>query len=403
MKLKIGSGIVLMIVVALGTLQMGPGKAAAAPAKKAATGVPRFEIDPTWPKQEGHFGEKGNWIFGALGWVTVDRSNDHVWLIQRPGTLKAIETLAAQKPPVADCCIPAPPVMEFDAAGNFIQGWGGPGAGYDWPEFGHGIGIDYRGNVWITGNGEKDNQVLKFTKSGKFLLQIGHPGKSTGSNDTENLNQASNTFVYPKTNEVFISDGYINRRVIVFDADTGAFKRMWGAYGNKPDDTVPRIHRFPFTRPEDLPVQSLFEGPPPQQFNLVHDIEISNDDLVYVADRSNNRIQVFKADGTFVKEVFVARNIGTPTGTVNSLAFSADSRQQFLYVSSGDEHIRILNRDTLQVIGQFGRLGHYPGQFYHAHAIAVDSKGNIYHAEADMDGRRVDKFVFKGFSSASTQ
>ena len=401
MKFKIGGGIVLIIVVALGTLQIGSGKAAVAPAKKAATGVPRFEIDPIWPKQDGHFGDNGNWIFGAIGGIAVDPSNDHVWLIQRPLTLLADETLAAQKPPVSDCCTSAPVVMEFDAAGNFIQGWGGPGAGYDWPEREHGIRIDYRGNVWIAGSEKNDNQVLKFTKSGKFLLQIGHPGKSTGSNDTENLNEPTQVYVYPKTNEAFVSDGYVNRRVIVFDADTGMYKRMWGAYGNKPDDTVPRVHRFPFTRPEDLPLQSLLEGPPPQQFNLVHAILISNNDLVYVADRSNNRIQVFNPDGTFVKEGFVARNSLGPTGTVIDMAFSPDSRQQFLYVISGDEHIRILNRDTLQVIGQFGRLGHFPGQLYHLHAFAVDSKGNIYAGE--NTGKRVQKFLFRGFSSTSNE
>lgn len=151
--------------------------------------------------------------------------------------------------------------MEFDPEGNFIEGWGGPGTGYDWPENEHGITIDYKGNVWIGGNGKKENQFLKFTKTGKFLLQIGHPGQSTGSNDTSNFNEPTKAFVYQKTNEVFISDGYVNRRVIVFDADTGAFKRLWGAYGNKPDDSVARVRRPPFDRPEDLPVRSFLEGP----------------------------------------------------------------------------------------------------------------------------------------------
>src|ERR1700730_1173757 len=217
-----------------------------------------------------------------------------------------------------------------EEAGNVIQGWGGPGPGYEWPETEHGIHVDYKGNVWISANGAKDNQILKFTNDGKFLMQIGHSGKSKGSLDTENLNKPSGIYVYQRTNEVFVSDGYINRRVIVFDADTGAFKRLWGAYGNKPDDSVPR------TPP--------YEGPAPQQFNNVNGILISNDDLVYVADRHNNRIQVFKPDGTFVKEAFVAREVRTPSGTTKDLAFSPDSRQQFLYVACGDEHIRILNR-----------------------------------------------------------
>ena len=229
-------------------------------------------------------------------------------------------------------------------------------------------------------------------------MQIGHPGKSTGSSDTENLNEPTTVYVYPKTNEAFISDGYVNRRVIVFDADTGAFKRLWGAYGNKPDDSVPRLRRFPFDRPESLPLVSLLGENAPQQFNLVHAVVISNDDLVYVADRSNNRIQVFKPDGEFVKEAFVAREVLTPVaGTVGSLAFSPDSKQQFLYVTGGDDHLRILDRGTLQVVRIFGRLGHYPGQFFHLHVIAVDSKGNIYTGE--NTGKRVEKFIFKGFSS----
>ena len=374
-------GVLVCVTVCVLGVREGMTARAAAQAPKAAAGVPAYQVDPAWPKTEG------NWMFGSIGGIAVDPSNDHVWVLQRPRTLDNDENYAAQKPPAADCCLPAPPVMEFDSAGNFLGGWGGPGPGYDWPENEHGITIDYKGNVWIGGNSKKDNQYLKFTKTGKFLLQIGHPGKSTGSNDTENFNEPTKAFVYAKTNEVFISDGYINRRVIVFDADTGAFKRLWGAYGKKPDDAAPRTR--------------LFEGPGPEQFNLVHAVLISNDDLVYVADRTNNRIQVFRPDGTFVKEGFVAREVSTPTGTAIDLAFSPDSRQQFLYVSSGDQHVRILNRDTLEVLGSFGRLGHYPGQFHHIHVMAIDSKGNIYTGE--NTGKRVQKFVFKGLSPASVR
>jgi DNA-binding beta-propeller fold protein YncE len=399
MTWRIAGSIVLAISVVLGIREALPGKAAAAPAKSTSPGVPTFQVDPSWPKMEGHFGAEGNWIFGSIGGIAVDPTNDHVWVLQRPRSLDSHETFAAQTPPVSDCCVPAPPVMEFDVAGNFIQGWGGPGPGYDWPDSEHGITVDYRGNIWIAGNGKRDNQVLKFNKAGKFLLQIGHPDKNTGSNDTENCNEPTKVYVYPKTNEVFIADGYINRRVIVFDADTGRFKRLWGAYGNKPDDAAPRIRRVPFDLPSSQPLQSLFEGPPPQQFNLVHAVIISNDDLVYVADRSNNRIQVFKPDGTFVKEAFVARETRTPVGTTIDFAFSPDSGQQFLYVAGGDERIWILNRDTLQVLGRIGRIGHYPGQFFWLHVIACDSKGNIYSADAAFLGRRIQKFVFKGFSS----
>jgi DNA-binding beta-propeller fold protein YncE len=378
MKSGIGDSVVLAILLALWPYN-NPVEAPSAQAQQQASCVPMYQADSSWPKMEGH------WIFGSIGGIAVDPTNDHVWVLQRPRTLADDEKYAAQTPPLADCCAPAPPVMEFDSAGNLIQGWGGPGSGYDWPASEHGITIDYRGNVWVLGNGEGDNQVLKFTRTGKFLLQIGHPGKSKGSNDIENFDKPTKAYVYPKTNEVLISDGYINRRVIVFDADTGAFRRLWGAYGSRPDDTVPRTR--------------VFEGPSPQQFNLVHAVVVSNDDLVYVADRSNNRIQVFKPDGTYVKEAYVAREVRTPTGTVMDLAFSPDKRQQFLYVSGGDQHIRILDRATLQILDSFGRLGHYPGQFYHLHVMAIDSKSNIYTGE--NLGKRVQKFVFQGFSSTS--
>ena len=358
--------------------------------QKQQAGVPAFEVDPFWPKMEG------NWIFGSIGGITIDPTNDHVWVAQRPGTLDKDENYAAQSPAKGNCCVPAPPIMEFTPDGTLVQGWGGPAEGYDWPEREHGIKIDYRGNVWIGGAGKNDDQILKFTKAGKFLLQIGKSGKSTGSDDTQNLNEPSSIFVYPKTNEVFVSDGYINRRVIVFDADSGKFKRMWGAYGNKPDDSVPRIRRAPFDRPQDVPVESLSKDPAPQQFNLVHAVLISNDDLVYVAERSNNRIQVFKPDGTFIKEAFVERGMSTPSGSTGSLAFSADSRQSFLYVTGGDDTLRILNRETLQQVGQVGRLGHYPGQYFHLHVITVDSKGNVYTGE--NTGKRVQKLLFKGLS-----
>lgn len=352
-----------------------------ASAQKPAAGVPTFQVDPFWPKFDG------NWIFGSIGGVFIDPANDHVWVLQRPNRLENDENYAAQKPPVADCCVPAPPVMEFDQNGKFLKGWGGSGPGYEWPVNEHGLSIDHKGNFWIAGNGKGDAQVLKFSKEGKFLLQIGHFGKGAGSNDLENFARPTKATVHAKTNEVFIADGYDNRRLIVFDADTGKYKRHWGAYGKKPDDSAPRTRSS--------------EGPPPEQFNLSHDVQISNDDLVYLADRSNNRLQVFRPDGTFVKEAFVARDVRTPTGTVVTLAFSPDKEQRFLYVTSGDQKIRILDRQSLQVLGTVGRLGHYAGQFHHITDIAADSKGNLYTGE--NEGRRVQKFVFKGMSPSASR
>jgi DNA-binding beta-propeller fold protein YncE len=375
MKIRYAPAILAAVALGAGSIERPAG------AQKPAGGVPTFQVDPSWPRFEG------NWIFGSIGGVFVDQTNDHVWVLNRPRTLEPDENYAVQNPPAADCCVPPPFVMEFDQNGRFLKGWGGPGAGYEWPQNEHGLSIDAKGNFWIGGNGKGDAQVLKFDKAGTFLLQIGHSGKSNGSNDTENFASPTKALYYAKTNEVFVSDGYINRRIAVFDADTGKYKRHWGAYGKKPDDSVPRTRSF--------------DGPFPEQFNLMHDVQISSDDLVYAADRSNNRIQVFRPDGAFVKEAFVAREVRTPTGTVVTMAFSPDKEQRFLYVTGGDQKVRILDRQSLRVLGTLGRLGHYAGQFHHITDIAVDSKGNIYTGE--NEGRRVQKFVYKGVSPGASR
>jgi DNA-binding beta-propeller fold protein YncE len=367
----------LLIAAAFGVLTSIGGAAGGAAQRPAGErGVPQFQVDPAWPKPLPN-----NWTFGEFSGVAID-SRDHVWITQRPRTLADDEKYLTLNPPVGECCAPAPPVMEFDAEGTFLNGWGGPGSGYEWPENEHGIYVDAHDNVWIGGNGANDAQILKFTKTGTFLLQIGRAGKSGGSNDTQNLRRPSKMQVLESANELFVSDGYGNRRVVVFDATTGQYKRHWGAYGNKPDDGASR-DRVP-------------TGPGPQQFNLVHGLWLSRDGLVYVADRINNRIQAFKTDGTFVMEGFIARaTLGN--GVAYDVGLSPDSQQRFLYVPDGtNNHIWILNRRTLEIVGHFGRQGRYAGQFHHVHSLAVDSKGNIYAAETQ--GKRVQKFVFKGIS-----
>jgi hypothetical protein len=342
-------------------------------AQTRSAGVPVFEVDPFWPKIPAKI------LLGPVRGVAVD-SQDHIWIYQDETNIAKDELGAAANPPTAECCVAGPPVMEFDQAGNYLRGWGGPAKDHDWFEKVHGIFVDYKNNVWVSGEQGTDNHLLKFTRDGKFLMQIGHKGKTKGSNDTANLNRAADMCVYPKTNELFVADGYGNRRVIVFDADTGAFKRQWGAYGKPPDDSIPQTPRA--------------QGEGSKTFNLVHDVRIANDGLVYVADRNNNRLQVFTIDGKFVKEAFLARETLSAAGTVYSFAFSADPAQQFLYVSDGaNGRIRILNRQTLEVIGSFGRWGRYPGQFIVPHNIATDSKGNLYTAEP-REGR-VQKFVLK--------
>jgi hypothetical protein len=363
----------------------------------AAVQAPRFEVDPMWPKPLPN-----HWVIGATIGVAAD-SNDHIWIIHRASSLEAKEQYLASNPPAADCCAPAPPVLEFNEAGDLIGSWGGPGQGYDWPASNHGIDVDYKGNVWIGGNGRgqqtaalpkdesrmgvgpvHDSMVLKFTQSGKFLMQIGRPNHSKGSNDVENLRLPAKTLVDPKTNELYVADGYGNRRVIVFDADTGKYKRHWGAYGHKPDDT-----QLPPYNPKD-PLAQQFRTP-------VHCVALANDGLLYVCDRTNDRIQAFKKDGTFVKEVVIERNT-LGDGSTFDVALSKDPQQKFLYVADGSNmKIHILRRDTLEVLTSFGDGGRQPGQFYAVHSIATDSKGNIFTTET-YRGQRVQKFVYRGLA-----
>jgi DNA-binding beta-propeller fold protein YncE len=343
--------------------------------------APRFEVDPMWPKPLPN-----NWYIGMTIGVGVD-AQDHVWIVHRPDTISPNEAAADQK--TGECCSKAPPVLEFDQAGNLIGHWGGPGEGYEWPESNHGITIDHKGNVWIGGNGANDAHILKFTQDGKFLAQFGHKGKNAGSNDTENFGRAAKIFVDSKANEAYIADGYLNKRVAVIDADTGKFKRYWGAYGNKPDDA--NLGRY---NPD---------APPAQQFRTpVHCADLSNDRLLYACDRVNNRIQVFHPDGKFVKEQFIAKR-SLAEGSVWDIAFSKDPQQKYLYVADGrNQKVYILLRDTLEILTSFGDGGRQPGQFYSVHSIATDSKGNIYTTET-YEGRRLQKFVYKGLAPVTKQ
>ena len=347
--------------------------------------VPRFQVDPLWPKPLPN-----RWVMGSVVGVSVD-SRDQIWMIHRPSSLSDNERAAALDPPLAACCVPAPPILVFDQAGNLVDSWGGPGAGYQWPQSEHGLYVDAKDNVWIGGNGPNDHQIVKFTQDGRFLLQIGRSGMSQGSNDTENLKQPTTMTVDPVANEVYVADGYGNRRVIVFDADTGEYKRHWGAYGNRPDDADPYNASGATVGPDYDP-----DKPPSRQFSrAVHGVTISEDRLVYVADRVNNRVQVFEPDGTFVREGFVDKRT-RGFGSVFELAFSKDSGQQFLYNPNGmNQSVDILRRDSLEVVARFGQGGRYPGQFYAVHSIAVDSLGNIYTGET-LEGKRLQRFVYQG-------
>ena len=390
----------------------------------AVVQAPRFEVDPLWPKPLPN-----KWILGQTIGVSVD-AQDHVWIIHRAGSLEPGEVHATTSPPIAQCCAPAPPVLEFDLAGNLVGHWGGPGQGYDWPDSNHGITVDYRGNVWIGGNGRgsqgastssgsgpsrgsrgranetatpvagqnrqqderqseagasfNDNMVLKFTRDGKFLMQIGKPASSKGSNDVANLRLPAKTFIDKEANEVYVADGYGNHRVIVFDAETGKYKRHWGAYGSKPEDAD--LGRYDPA------------APPARQFrNPVHCADLSVDRLLYVCDRVNDRLQVFKTDGTFVKEAFYNKET-LGSGSAWDVAFSRDPQQKYIYLADGEnDRVHIIVRETLELVTSFGEGGRQPGEFYGVHSIATDSRGNVYTTET-YRGQRVQKFVYKGLA-----
>ncbi len=362
-------------------------------ASGAPVEAPSFAVDPAWPKPLPN-----RWLVGAVVGVAVD-SKDHVLIVHRPGTLQPNETRSIWGP--------APPVLEFDPEGNVVHAWGGPGPGYEWPDLEHGVHVDDEDNIWLAGGGPKDAQILKFTRQGKFLMQIGRKGQNRGSNDPGNLGGAAHMIVDRPASELFVADGYVNHRVVVFDAGTGAYKRHWGAYGNKPDDSYFEQKGEHLPSPfsgavqhENRPSQYDPDGPPAPQFRIVHAVRISRDDLLYVCDRTNDRIQVFRKDGTFVKEAFVARQT-LGSGSVWDIAFSADPAQTYLFVPDGtNQQIWILLRETLEVVTAFGGAGRWAGQFYGSHNIAADSKGNLYVTET-YEGKRVQKFVYRGLAPAA--
>jgi DNA-binding beta-propeller fold protein YncE len=347
--------------------------------------APIFEVDPYWPKPLPN-----HWVLGSTIGLSVD-AQDHVWIVHRPMTVE--DNFKAADLKVGDlkiglCCSVAPDVLEFDAAGNMVGHWGGKGQGYEWPESNHGITVDSKGGVWIGGNGNTDTQILKFDKTGKFLFQLGKQGVHNGSNDLENFWRPAKIVEDPAANEVYIADGYGNRRIIVLDRDTGKYKRHWGAYGKKPDDT-----KVPPYDPK---------APVSQHFNTVHCAQVSKDGFVYVCDRVNDRIQVFRKDGTFVKEAFFDKNT-LRSGSVWDMTLSRDPQQQFLYYANGvDEKICIVQRETLQTLTCFGDGGRQPGQFFGVHNLDTDSKGNLYATET-YTGARIQRFLYKGMGPVTKQ
>ena len=361
---------VLYAALALGVVVCG--LAGSVPAEQAP--VPKFRPEPFWPNPLPE-----NWILGQVSGIAVDGS-DNVWLVHRPRTLHDDEKGATLNPPTTRCCKPAPAVLKIDGAGNVLASWGGPGEGFDWPRSEHGIHIDREGNVWLAGNNREDSQILKFSAAGKFLLQIGKPGAATASNANDQLGSPAHMVTDDAAGELYVADGYRNRRIIVFDMRTGAYKRHWGGYGERPgaDDKLP-----PYS--PAAPLLKTFGNP-------VHCVRLSNDGLVYVCDRVNDRIQVFRKDGTFVKEFRVEPQT-LQNGSVWDLVLSNDPQQRYIFIADGaNGQIHTISREDGKLLTQWGRHGRGPGQFKWVHNMAINSKGTLYTSEVGH-GRRVQKFT----------
>ena len=364
---------------ALGLVALGVSQSQLQEPAEAASNMvmaPTFLVDPYWPKPLPN-----NWILGRTIGVDVD-ARDHVFIVHRDqDSMFGGATEIGLKLGVSGCCTPAPPIIEFDPAGNVVNAWGGPGDGFTWPASNHGIDVAPNGNVWIGGNGGGDSHVLVFTGDGQFVAEYGEAGQAADSNSTTHFSQVAEIEVDPQTNEVYLADGYGNKRIAVLDANTGAFKRYWGAYGNRPEDG-----RVGYTPGEPLPTQ--FRGP-------VHCATPSNDGLLYVCDRGTDRIQVFRKDGTYVKEVQVAPET-LNQGSTWDIDFSKDAEQKYLYLADGQNfRVYILDRQSLEVLTSFGHGGRGPGQWYAPHSLATNSSGDIFTTET-YEGKRVQKFAYQG-------
>jgi len=371
-----------VLFVAFGFVQHGLQQASIA--ATTAEVAPSFQVDPFWPKPLPN-----HWITGNTIGVAVD-DRDHVFIVHRNQDeifLSAGREIGLTAG-VSECCAAAPPILEFDPDGNLVNAWGGPSDSgeYTWPASNHGIEVAPNGNVWIGGNGGGDSHVLVFSRDGEFIAEYGEPGNGADSNSQTHFAQVAEISIDRAANEAYIADGYINKRVAVLDVTTGEFKRFWGAYGNTPSDDP-----VTYTPGEALPQQ--FRGP-------VHCAEPSNDGLVYVCDRGADRIQVFRKDGTFVREkqVLPATLV---QGSVWDIAFSKDPEQTYIYLADGQNHrVHIIERKTLDILTTFGDGGRAPGLFFAVHSIATDSKGNVYTTET-YDGRRLQKFVYQGLKAVT--
>ncbi len=342
--------------------------------------APAFLVDPLWPKPLPN-----HWITGNTIGVDVD-DRDHIFTVHRnTENMFGGRTEIGLALGVAECCTPAPPILEYDIEGNLINAWGGPveGAPYQWPESNHGIEVAANGDVWIGGNGGPDSHVLVFTRDGEYIRTVGVPGEEFDSNSTTAFGRVAEIAIDEDAGEAYFADGYVNKRVAVVDVATGAFKRYWGAYGSTDiDDDADDTYN------PGQPGPDVFRGP-------VHCAEPSNDGLIYVCDRGADRVQIFRPDGTFVSE-HIYNPATLAQGSTWDIAFSPDEDQEFIYLADGQNFkISIIDRASMEVLYTFGDGGRQPGLFYAPHSIATDSEGNIYTTET-YEGKRVQKFLYQG-------
>lgn len=384
-KIKLLSGVVL--AAALVALGIGHSYMQA-PVVAASDDVmaPHFLVDPLWPKPLPN-----HWVQGNTIGVDVD-DRDHIFIVHRntESQFMRIQEIGLFSG-VAECCTPAPPILEFDLEGNLINAWGGPveGAPYQWPESNHGIEVAPDGNVWIGGNGSGDSHALVFTRDGEFVRQVGIPGQDVDSSSETHYGRIAEIAIDAEAGEAYFADGYTHKRVAVVDVATGDFLRYWGAYGNQPDDDAD------VTYTPGVPGPQQFRGP-------VHCAEPSHDGLVYVCDRGADRIQVFRKDGSYVEEVIISPAT-LAQGSTWDIAFSPDDEQEFIYLADGQNFkIYIIDRESMEVLYTFGDGGRQPGLFFAPHSIATDSEGNIYTTET-YEGKRVQKFLFQGMRAVSVR
>jgi len=382
-KLFIGATLVVVLVV------LGVGQSKLQESSVAASNdimAPHFLVDPYWPRPLPNM-----WAMGNTIGVEVDE-RDHVFVVHRNDASQfGGNTEIGLQGGVSECCTPAPPIIEFENAGNVVNAWGGPveGAEYTWPASNHGIAIAANGNIWIGGNGGGDSHVLVFTRNGEYVRTVGVPGEDRDSNSEIHYGRVAEIAMDVNANEAYFADGYRNKRVAVIDVTTGALKRYWGAYGNTPDDSTD----VTYTPGEPGPQQ--FRGP-------VHCAQPSNDGLVYVCDRGADRVQVFRKDGTYVREV-VYNPATLNQGSTWDIAFSKDPDQEFIYLADGQNFkISVIDRASMEVLYTFGQGGRQPGTFYAPHSVATDSEGNLYTTET-YEGSRVQKFVYQGVRAVTVR